>query len=141
MKEIKAPYHVKELADASGVSPDTVRFYTKERLLKPKRDKKNQYNLYGHSDLVRLRFILRAKTLGYTISEIKKILKASEKGESPCSFVRDILAKRIRQNKQLLEDSLALQKRIEDAMKKWQRLPDGIPVGDSICFLIESVTR
>ena len=141
MKETKLLYLVKDLADVAGVSPDTVRFYTKEKLLKPKRNKKNQYNLYDHSDLVRLRFILRAKTLGYTVSEIKKILSASEKGESPCPMVREILEKRIRQNKKLLEESLALQKRIENAMIKWQRLPDGIPIGDSICYLIENVTR
>lgn len=140
LKNAKGPFRVKELADIAHVSPDAVRYYTKEKLLKPKRDKSNHYKIYGRDDLVRLLFIQRAKTLGYTVSEIKKILDASEKGESPCPMVRAILENKVVKNKQLLEESLALQKRIENAIKNWRRLPDGIPVGDSICHLIESVT-
>lgn len=140
LKNTVGPFRVKELADLSQVSPDTVRFYTKEKLLKPKRDKNNLYRLYGRDDLVRLLFIQRAKILGYTVREIKKILEASEKGESPCPMVRNILEKKVVKNKLLLEESLALQKRIENALKKWRHLPDGVPIGDSICHLIESVT-
>jgi DNA-binding transcriptional MerR regulator len=140
IKSVKGPFRVKELANMAQVSPDAVRYYTKEKLLKPKRDRSNQYKLYGRDDLVRLLFIQRAKMLGYTVNEIKKILAASEKGESPCPMVRAILEKKVLKNKQLLEESLALQKRIEEAIKKWRHLPDGLPVGDSICHLIESVT-
>lgn len=140
VKNAKGPFHVKELADAAGVSSDAVRYYTKERLLKPKRDRSNHYKLYGRDDFIRLLFIQRAKTLGYSVREIKKILDASEKGESPCPIVRNVLEKNIEKNKQLLVEALALQKRIEETLKKWRHLPDGIPVGDSICHLIESVT-
>ena len=141
MDNLNRRFHVKELAEAGSVTVDTVRYYTKTGLLKPIRDRENQYKLYGCNDLVRLLFVQRAKTLGYTLREIKKIMDASEKGISPCPLVRDILEKKMARNKQLLEESLALQRRIENAMKEWRRLPDKVPVGDSICHLIESVTK
>ena len=134
-------YQVKDIALAADVSTDAVRYYTKSGLLKPTRNKNNQYKLYNHNDLVRLQFIRRAKTLGYSISEIKKILGDSEKGKSPCPRVRHIIENKITANKQHLIETLALQKRMEKALKIWQGLPDGIPVGDSICHLIEQVTK
>lgn len=133
-------YQVKDIALAANVSTDAVRYYTKSGLLKPLRDKDNQYRLYNRNDLVRLQFIRRAKTLGYSISEIKKILGDSEKGKSPCPRVRQIIESKITKNKQHLVETLALQQRMEEALKKWQGLPDGKPIGDSICHLIESVT-
>lgn len=110
---LKSSFRVKDLADAGGVTPDAVRYYTREGLLKPERDGYNQYKLYSHTDRIRLQFIVRAKTLGYSVRGIKKILNASEKGESPCPMVRDIIAEKITKNKQLLEESLALQQRMD----------------------------
>jgi len=34
---------------------------------------------------------------------------------------------------------LKLQIRMEKALKKWRQMPDGIPDGDSVCHLIESI--
>lgn len=141
MDNMHKRFHVKELAEAGGVTVDAVRYYTKLRMLKPVRNRDNQYKLYDHRDLVRLLFIQRAKILGYTLREIKKIMDDSEKGISPCPLARDILEKKSARNRQLLEESLALQRRIESAMKEWRQLPDEVPAGDSICHLIESVTR
>ena len=47
---------VKELATSAGVNPDTVRFYTREGLLKPSRNPDNNYQHYDAEDLRRLRF-------------------------------------------------------------------------------------
>lgn len=141
MESLHEQLTVKRLAELAGVSVDSVRYYTKQGLLKPVRDPDNGYRLYGHRDLVRLKFIRRAKTLGFTISEIMIILGDAEKGRSPCPRVRSIIENNIRENKQQLEESLALQHRMEEALRIWRELPDGIPVGDSICHLIEGVTR
>ena len=45
IKSTKVPYHVKELADTAKVTTDAFRYYTRERLLKPKRVGSNQYKL------------------------------------------------------------------------------------------------
>jgi hypothetical protein len=36
---------------------------------------------------------------------------------------------------------LALQGRMQKAIKVWRKLPDAVPDGDSICYLIEAVTK
>lgn len=131
---------VKDIANAAHVSTDTVRFYTKKGLLKPVRNKVNNYQMYSHADLVRLRFISKAKILGYTLNEIKQITHASEKKETPCPLVRTIIKKRIENNKKHFEEAMKLQKRMEKALKQWEQMDDAIPIGDSICHLIETVT-
>ncbi|MBL1141877.1 MAG: MerR family transcriptional regulator [Proteobacteria bacterium] len=131
---------VKDIAKAANVSTDAVRFYTKKGLLKPIRNKTNNYQMYNHADLVRVRFISKAKILGYTLNEIKQITHASEKSETPCPLVRDIIKKRIQKNKKQFDEAMALQKRMEKALRQWENMDDAIPIGDSICHLIESVT-
>lgn len=133
-------YQVKDLADAAHVTTDAVRFYTKKGLLKPIRNKANNYQMYSHADLVRVRFISKAKILGYTLNEIKQITHASIKSETPCPLVRDIIKKRIKKNKKQFDEAMALQKRMEKALRQWENMDDAIPIGDSICHLIESVT-
>ena len=47
--------------------------------------------------------------------------------------------KHIKENKARLMELVALQKRMETALKKWEAMPDGEPDGHAICHLIESV--
>lgn len=129
---------VNELAKQAEVSPGVVRFYARIGLLKPVRHSANRYRLFSDADARRLLFILRAKGLGYTIAEIAEILKQSGKGKSPCPLVRDIIRRRITENRQRLDGLNALQLRMEKALVQWNRMPNRVPTGDSICFLIES---
>ncbi len=131
---------VTELARAAGVTADAVRYYVRMGMLHPARDPHNGYRRFGHADLVRVTFIRRARLLGYRLDEIAELLATSERGRSPCPRAREILARRVRENREALDEASALQQRIEHALRAWRELPDGIPVGDSICYLIESVT-
>ncbi|WP_365996477.1 MerR family DNA-binding transcriptional regulator [Idiomarina sp.] len=45
---------VNEIANLADVSPDTVRFYNREGLLRPRKDPRNGYNLYNSEDLWRV---------------------------------------------------------------------------------------
>lgn len=134
------PYQVKDLARAADVTTDAVRFYTKKGLLNPIRKDLNNYQIYSRADLIRLQFISKAKILGYTLNEIKQIIQASEKKQSPCPLVRKIIEKRIEENKKKFDEAIALQKRMEKALRQWEEMDDAIPIGHSICHLIEAVT-
>jgi DNA-binding transcriptional MerR regulator len=126
------------LADNSDVSAENVRYYTRRGLLKPVRHRKNNYRLYQESDIARLRFIRQAKNLGYTLKEIAKIFEQSKRGDSPCPLVREIIERRIADNRKRLDEMLELQTRMETALKQWTKLPDKAPDGNKICHLIES---
>ena len=129
------------LADRGGVSAEVVRYYTKRGLLKPTRNRRNNYRLYRESDVARLRFIRRAKNLGYTLKEIGKIIEQSKRGESPCPLAREIIERRIADNRKKLDEMLELQTRIEAASAKWATMPDKVPDGNTICYLIESTSE
>lgn len=64
-----------ELAAKAGVSVQTVRYYERRGLLEQAVRTRAGYRDYAEADLSRLRFILRAKGLGFTLSEIRELLE------------------------------------------------------------------
>ena len=130
---------VGEIGRRSGIAVHVIRYYTRIGLLKPSRNQCNRYKQYRESDLSRLRFIRQAKSLGYTLGEITRIFRDAGMGTSPCPMVRQIIQRRIGENGRRLNELKALQKRMEYALAEWSRLPDGVPDGHTVCYLIESV--
>lgn len=129
---------VSELARLAGVTAETVRHYTREGLLHPERHPENGYQLFGQDDLDRLRFIQRARTLGFGVAEIRDILDHADHGDSPCPMVRDLLASRLPQIRERICELQSLASRMEQALAAWEEMPDGTPDGHSLCRLIES---
>ena len=126
------------LAKRTGIPIFTVRYYTRIGLLKPTRDLRNGYKLYKQSDKERLKFINNAKNLGFTLSEIEQILSHAEDGDTPCPMVREIVERRIRENREAIRELKRLQKRLEQAAEMWSGMEDAEPDGHSVCRLIES---
>ncbi|XKE45061.1 MerR family transcriptional regulator [Halomonas organivorans] len=129
---------VSELARRAGVTAETVRHYTREGLLHPRRHPDNGYQLYDGEELDRLRFIQRARTLGFGVAEIREILEQADRGDSPCPLVRDMLAQRLPEIRSRIRELEALATRMEEALEAWRDMPDGTPDGHSLCRLIES---
>lgn len=133
-------YTVTELANRCNTTPHVVRYYTRMGLLRPERDPGNGYRLYQSHEIPWLRFVQQAKSLGYTLKEIKQIMHDADDEKSPCPRVREILMKHIVENRQRLDELFNLQNRMEQALKQWEDMPDGVPDGRSVCHLIESIT-
>jgi len=131
-------FTVNHLARRVGVSAHAVRYYSRIGLLQPGRNPENGYRLFDRSDVTRLQFIRQAQSLGFTLDEVAEILEESGKGKSPCPKVREILGRRIEENRRKLEELNALQARMEQALLQWSKMPDMEPDGDSVCHLIES---
>lgn len=129
---------VNELATQSGAPAHVVRYYVRIGLLQPVATQDNGYRLFAAADASRLRFIRRAKHLGFTLNEIREITQHAAQGESPCPDVRRIIRQRIKENRIKIDEMIRLQTRMEQALAKWDTMPDGIPDGHSVCHLIES---
>jgi MerR family transcriptional regulator, Zn(II)-responsive regulator of zntA len=129
------------LAKKTNLPIYTVRHYTRIGLLHPMRNRVNNYKVYAPSDAARLRFIVAAKNLGFTLAEINHILDEAEHGNSPCPSVRQIIEHRIEENRSKIKELQKLQKKMESAVKDWQNLQDSTPNGDSVCHIIESVAE
>lgn len=127
------------LAKQSDVSLFTVRHYTRIGLLKPARNRQNNYKLYQPSDAVRVRFIQAAKNLGFSLAEVADILDEAKEGNSPCPLVREIIVRRIDENRRKIKEMQKLQRKMENSLKDWSTMKNSMPDGDSVCHLIESV--
>jgi len=71
-------YSIGQLAKQAGVAIDTVRYYERNGLLAPAGRLESGYRRYGGTELKRLRFIRRAKALGFSLAEIQQLLALSD---------------------------------------------------------------
>jgi MerR family copper efflux transcriptional regulator len=63
-----------EAASRTGVPAKTIRFYEEIGLIAPAERRENRYRAYGEPDLQRLRFIQRARSLGFSLKEVGDLL-------------------------------------------------------------------
>lgn len=85
-----------ELAKRANLSQDTLRFYEKHGLLKPCARSEAGYRLYSADDVLRLRFILSAKEVGFTLNEIHELLALEvTRDKASCEQVKTIVDDKI----------------------------------------------
>lgn len=63
-----------EAASQSGVPPKTIRYYEEIGLIAPAERLENRYRAYDEKDIQTLRFIQRARSLGFSLKEVAKLL-------------------------------------------------------------------
>lgn len=78
-----------KLSKMAGVTNDTVRFYERYGLIAPVSRSKSNYRLYREEDALRLRFIKRAKALGFTLNEIKDLLVLSQNPDATKADIKE----------------------------------------------------
>lgn len=75
------------LADAAEVGVETIRFYEREGLLPEPPRSPAGYRLYDDAAVRRVRFILKAKDLGFTLTETRELLDLRVTHTSACEDV------------------------------------------------------
>jgi MerR family copper efflux transcriptional regulator len=83
------------IAQSAGVAIDTIRFYEREGLLPEPRRRPSGYREYDQATVSRLRFIRRAKDLGFTLDEIRELLALSADRHGGVEGVRERAAARL----------------------------------------------
>ena len=63
---------IREMCDAFGVTPRTLRFYESKELLSPER--RGTHRLFTRKDRARLKLILRGKRFGFSLEDIRQLL-------------------------------------------------------------------
>jgi DNA-binding transcriptional MerR regulator len=86
---------VAELADAVGVSSDTVRYYERAGLLPPPARTAAGYRAYDAGAVDRLRFIQGAQRLGLRLRDIADLLAIRDTGVCPCEPGEQLLRRRV----------------------------------------------
>mgnify|MGYP003629745679 FL=1 len=128
---------VTELARALNTTPDTVRYYTKIGLVTALKSVNNGYKVYNKQAQQRLKFILSARQLDFSVAEISSILVESDKGHAACPLVRKTIEYHLAQTEKQFQAALRLREKLSRAINDWQDKPDKAPTGHMICHLIE----
>ena len=95
-----------------GVAIDTIRYYEREGLLPEPARRASGYRSYGQGAITQLRFIRRAKELGFTLQEIRELLALSADRQ------RGVKAVKARAQKRLaaLDERIAELERVRDGL-------------------------
>jgi DNA-binding transcriptional MerR regulator len=86
-----------QVARETGLTVDAIRFYEKQRLLKPAPRTEGGFRLFSVQDLQHIQFIRRAQELGFSLSEIRELLVLKGEQVAACTHVRDMLTAKLRQ--------------------------------------------
>ena len=105
---------ISRLAQSSGVGIDTVRYYERNGLLPEPPRRASGYRAYRDEDVQRLRFIRRAKQLGFSLEEIRGLLQLSQQNEQGVPGVHATAAARLAE----LNARIAELERVRDGLRQ-----------------------
>lgn len=123
-----------EVAKASGIGIEALRFYERSGLLGRPGRTHSGYRVYDAEVLTRLDFIKRAQVLGFSLQEIKQIIADKQAGRSPCQEVRRIVRHRLDELDEKMREIRRYRKELGAAFAKWEQTGE---LDGHVCGLIE----
>jgi DNA-binding transcriptional MerR regulator len=101
-----------ELAEASGTTAKTLRFYEEQGLLPAAERTPAGYRDYTPDAVGRIDFIHRGQTAGLTLAQVRQILDIRDDGQAPCGHVQDLLDSRLADLDEQIAQLVALRETI-----------------------------
>ena len=126
-----------EIAERTGVTRETVRYYEKRGLIPSPARSDGGYRLYGKRYVRRLRFIGRAKQLGFTLEEIKDLLALRADAETTRDDVRAQAEEKLADVNEKITDL----KRVRRALTSLTDECAGGPEPTSACSILDALER
>jgi Cu(I)-responsive transcriptional regulator len=85
-------FRIGELARATGTKVETIRWYERIGLLATPARTGSNYRAYGPAHLARLSFVRRARDLGFSLDQVRELLRLSDQRDRPCEEI-DLIAR------------------------------------------------
>lgn len=101
-----------ELANTTGTTTKTLRFYESEGLLPIPTRTPSGYRDYPGDTVQRIAFIRRGQSAGLTLAQIGEILHIRDAGNAPCVHVQSLLSGRLTELDDQIADLLLLRETV-----------------------------
>jgi len=128
----------RDVARQTGVSTDTLRHYERRGLLPRVSRTVAGYRQYSAATVERVLLIQRALVVGFSLSDLKRVLAVRDKGGSPCGGVRALVGERLEQLNRRIDELLALREELRRLLTDWDERLAKTPKG-SRAHLLETL--
>ena len=131
-----------QVANATGLSIDTIRFYEKQGLLKRSPRTEGGFRLFGAGDIETLKFVRKAQELGFSLNQIRELLILRADHVPACSHVKELLDQKLTAVEQKITELRSLELSLKRALRKCKReLKTTAPGHENCCPVLEEFTR
>lgn len=125
-----------DVAQRTGVSAPTIRYYESLGLLTRPARSETGYRRYTERAVEELRFIRKAQALGFSLAEIGEILKLSRSGRTPCAHVLDLARRHVPAVQERIAQLTRFRDRLSAEIRKWDG--ERQPTCEGFCEIIAS---
>jgi len=105
-----------ELARRTGSNLETVRYYDKAGLLPAPPRTAGGYRSYDTTHERRLCFVLRARELGFSLDEIRALLRLVDERDRPCAEARAVAATHLQDVRAKIADLKRMERVLKDVV-------------------------
>ena len=105
-----------EVAGRVGIGIETIRYYEREGLLAAPRRRPSGYREYDESAIARLQFIRRTKELGFSLDEIRALLRLVDERDQPCAEARAVAAAHLEDVQAKVADLKRMERVLKDVV-------------------------
>lgn len=110
-------FRIGELSRRTGCNIETIRYYERIGLL-PRPSRRGSYREYDDHGVSALAFIRRARDLGFTLDEIRALLRLAPGGGAACAEARDVAARHLADVRKRLADLRSMERALAAAMHR-----------------------
>jgi DNA-binding transcriptional MerR regulator len=134
------PLKGREVAALFGVSRDALRHYERCGLLAEPQRTAGGYRMYSPAAVERIRLIRGALAIGFTVEELKRILRERDAGGAPCSEVLQLATAKLRDLDLRIAELEKLRKQLRGAVADWERRLRGAGEHERVRLLESFIT-
>jgi MerR family transcriptional regulator, mercuric resistance operon regulatory protein len=111
-------FPIGELAKRSGVKIETIRYYERARMLAPPPRTASGRRVYDATDLRILVFIRRSRQLGFSLDEVRVLLRLGGPEKATCREVREIAAHHLDDIRAKIDDLKKLERLLSKTISR-----------------------
>lgn len=102
------------LSKATGTTVETIRWYERVGVLPAPARTSGNYRTYGEAHLTRLSFVRRARDLGFSLEEVRDLLRLSDDRDRSCEAVDQVARQHLAEVERKIADLEALRQELQD---------------------------